>query len=470
MLTILIDQKKKEPIYEQIYIYIRGEIKEGNLPSGTKLPSSRGLAQYLSVSRNTVDMAYSQLLSEGYVESRPKKGYFVSEIGDLMDISFPARESSVPEEEKKKNWLIDFSSDGVDMEYFPYNRWRKLMKEALIDDNRELFQTGDSMGDWELRQAIRQYLHQSRGVNCAAEQILIGAGLDYLLLLLCQIFDSKRTVAMEEATYKQAYRIFQQMGYEILPMEMDSHGISLKELEESSADLVYVMPSHQFPTGTVMPINRRHRLLSWAMEEEERYIIEDDYDSEFRYQGKPIPSLQAADPMEKVIYAGTFSKAIAPAIRVGYLVLPYKLLKKMKERAGFYSCSVSRIDQTVLEHFIKEGYFERHLNKMRGIYRMKHDFFLKELKRMPKEIQVSGESAGLHIILDFPKRIKEEQLVTLAAEKGVKVYPFHDYFIGKNRKGTRIILGFARLTEKEIQKGVSLLIEAWEPVLISQDI
>lgn len=465
MLTILIDPSRKEPIYEQIYTHIRNEIKEGKLPSGMKLPSSRGLARHLLVSRNTVDMAFGQLMSEGYIESHPKKGYFVSEIGDLADITFSEYEVEQVVPEKGQEWIVDFSPDGVDMEYFPYNRWRKLMKEAMIDDNRELFQTGDSMGDMSLRRSIRQYLHQSRGVECREEQILIGAGLDYLLLLLCQVLGRDRKVAMEEATYKQAYRIFQQMKYEILPMSMDSRGISLTDLENSLADLVYVMPAHQFPTGIVMPINRRHRLLSWASEKEDRYIIEDDYDSEFRYQGKPIPSLQASDPLGKVIYAGTFSKAIAPAIRISYLVLPWKLMKKFRETAGFYSCSVSRIDQTVLEHFMEEGYFERHLNKMRGIYKTKHEFFLKELRKMPKEIEIFGESAGLHITMHFPPQTEEEQLVRLAAEKGVKVYPVSEYFIGKRQKKTEIILGFARLSEEEISTGIRLLKEAWEPLL-----
>lgn len=465
MLTILIDPSKKEPIYEQIYTHIRDEIKEGKLSSGMKLPSSRGLARHLLVSRHTVDMAFGQLMSEGYIESQPKKGYFVSEIGDLADIAFSDNDIEQVVSNQKKEWIVDFSPDGVDMEYFPYNRWRKLMKEAMIDDNKELFQTGDSMGDMSLRRTIRQYLHQSRGVECREEQILIGAGIDYLLLVLCQALGRDRKVAMEEATYKQAYRIFRQMEYEILPMSMDHRGISLTDLENSPADLVYVMPAHQFPTGSVMPINRRLRLLSWASEKEDRYIIEDDYDSEFRYQGKPIPSLQASDPMGKVIYAGTFSKAIAPAIRIGYLVLPWKLMKKFRESAGFYSCSVSRIDQTVLEHFMEEGYFERHLNKMRGIYRTKHEFFLKELRKMPKEIEISGESAGLHITMRFPKQTEEQQLVRLAAEKGVKVYPVSEYFIGSKLEKTEILLGFARLSEGEIRKGLALLREAWEPVL-----
>lgn len=475
MLTILIDPKKKEPIYEQIYVYIRDEIKIGNLVSGMKLPSSRGLARYLNVSRNTVDLAYGQLLSEGYIESKPKKGYYVNEIGNLMDISFPAgpesgsSASGIKTENPgqlscKETYLIDFSPDGVDMEYFPYNRWRKLMKEALLDDNRELFQTGDPTGDVTLRKAIRQYLHQSRGVNCQEEQILVGAGQDYLLLLLSQVLGPKKNVAMEEATYKQAYRIFLQMGYEILPMPMDEYGILVEELESSEADLVYVMPAHQFPTGAVMPIKRRHTLLSWAMEREDRYIIEDDYDSEFRYQGKPIPSLQAADPMGKVIYAGTFSKAIAPAIRVGYLVLPWKLLDQFRKKAGFYSCSVSRIDQTVLGHFIRDGFFERHLNKMRGIYRSKQEVLLKELKIFPKSVQISGESGGLHITLSFPEGVEEDRLVSLAALKGIRVYPFHDYFIGTKKKQAKIILGFARLSQDEIKKGVSMLFDAWTPV------
>ena len=328
MITVLIDTASKVPIYEQIYIYIREEIRNGNIVCGTKLPSSRGLANYLEVSRNTIDMAYGQLQSEGYIESFPKKGYFVCALENLYDDGrsamdnkghlkeSPIQRSSHDETREKDEFLVDFSLSGVDMDYFPYSKWRKLTKECLIDDNKELFLSGEHQGDLKLRQAVQMYLHQARGVKCNVDQIVIGAGSDYMLLLLSRIMAGQKTVAMENPTYKQAYTIFESVGYSVVPISMDEQGMQIDELRKSQAQIAYVTPSHQFPLGTIMSANRKRQLLAWASGEEGRYIIEDDYDSEFRYSGKPIPALQSQDPFEKVIYVGTLSKVIAPAIRV----------------------------------------------------------------------------------------------------------------------------------------------------------
>ena len=318
MLTILIDTKSSEPIYEQIYKYIREEIKNGNLSCGTKLPSGRGLAVHLEVSRNTVDMAYGQLLSEGYIESVPKKGYYVCALETLYMEGIHVRNYEEQEKEitretvgedtlnamspQKIKYQVDFSPSGVDMDYFPYSKWRKLMRECLIDDNKELFLSGSHQGDLQLRKAVQTYLHQSRGVQCQVSQIVIGAGSDYMLLLLSRILAGQQSVAMENPTYKQAYTIFGSVGYSVTPISLDEQGIRMDLLEKSDANLVYVTPSHHFPLGIVMSANRRQQLLAWAAKGTERYIIEDDYDSEFRYFGKPIPALQSQDPFGKVIY------------------------------------------------------------------------------------------------------------------------------------------------------------------------
>lgn len=462
MFTIGLLFHTKEPIYEQIYKYIRDEIKSGSLSLSTKLPSSRGLAKHLSISRNTVDMAYAQLVSEGYIESFPKKGFFVCQMENTI-ISTPleddAKEDSTSDELEYK---IDFSPNGVDMVNFPYNRWRRLTKEAMMDDNSQLFQSGHPQGDMEFRLAIRLYLHQSRGVNCNENQILIGAGSDYLLLILAQLLGKDKIIALEDPTYPQAYRIFHSLGYQTKSIPLDNQGMDVTVLRETGADICYVTPSHQYPIGVVMPINRRMQLLTWANEEEGRFIIEDDYDSEFRYQGKPIPSLQSSDTKGKVIYIGTFSKAIAPAIRVSYMVLPQKLLKAYKEYLSFYSCTVSRIDQTVIHRFITEGYYERHLNKMRGIYKGKHDCLVAQLKEFGSDITIFGESAGLHLLIEYNKDISQNELIERAARSGIKVYPLTDYYIeGIHLNKPIIILGFARLSEETIKKGISILKDIW---------
>lgn len=490
MLTVPIDTTIKEPIYEQIYKYIRTEITNGNISCGTKLPSGRSMATHLSVSRNTIDMAYGQLVSEGYIEAVPQKGYYVCALDNLYAEGLKPLEaeemtggmgkvmplsnglelfSGGEENEKSEQYKVDFALSGVDMDYFPYGKWRKLMRECLIDDNKDLFLSGDHQGDLELRGAVQTYLYQSRGVRCMPSQIIIGAGSDYMLLLLSRIFTKKRHIAMENPAYMQAFTIFGSLGYSITPVSVDEHGMRTELLEKSGVDLVYVTPSHHFPMGMVMSASRKQKLLAWAAQKEERYIIEDDYDSEFRYFGKPIPALQSQDPFGKVIYIGTLSKAIAPGIRISYMVLPDKLLEQYHDEADFYFSTVSRIDQRLIGQFLLQGHFERHLNRMRKIYKTKHDILLQELKESNLDIKITGESAGLHLLLGFGKPRadageKERELVELAEKKGVKVYALSEYYIKEELRTPTILIGFARLKELEIKEGVRLLCRAWEKV------
>ncbi|MBO5487282.1 MAG: PLP-dependent aminotransferase family protein, partial [Eubacterium sp.] len=352
---------------------------------------------------------------------------------------------------------------------FPFSTWKRITREILVDANSEMFALGDARGDYELRATICRYLHSARGVNCEPEQIIIGAGNDYLLMLLEKILGRHVPIAMENPTYKRAYRVFQSFAYEIEALPMDKNGISVKALEQSNARVAYIMPSHQYPTGVVMPIGRRMELLKWAEQKEDRYLIEDDYDSEFRYKGKPIPALQASDRAGKVIYIGTFSKSIAPAIRVGYMVLPMPLMEKYRQSCGFYASTVSRIDQRILNEFIKDGYFERYLNKMRKIYREKHDFLLEQLKDLERDFVLSGENAGLHVLLTSKKKIPEKDLIRSAAAKKIRIYGLSDAMVGvpcENEKyENTILLGYGALSGEEISRGVGLLKEAWKEYL-----
>ncbi|MCQ2491755.1 MAG: PLP-dependent aminotransferase family protein [Lachnospiraceae bacterium] len=465
MLTISIDTKKKQPIYEQIYIFIRQEIRAGALVPGSRLPSSRKLAAHLDVSRNTVDLAYGQLLSEGYIESKPKRGYFVSSLDELFELNLEVREEVAEEIEEEIRYPYDFSPSGVDMGMFPYNTWRKLMKEVLMDDNSEVFQKGDPKGDLSLRSAVRDYLHQSRGVNCHTSQIIIGSGMEYLLLLLAMILGKTMPVGMENPTYLQSYKVFEKLGYPVTAISMDEGGIVVDELDKSGAELAYVTPAHQYPTGIIMPVRRRHALLKWAKEMDGRYILEDDYDSEFRYQGKPIPSLQGSDHHGKVIYMGTFSKAIAPAIRVSYMVLPKKLLSIYEEQLSFFSCTVSRIDQMVLGNFLKEGHFERHLNRMRAIYKAKVTSLLGELKLFGDDVIISGASAGLHVLITLPKLSRFELFLEMLLKRGVRIYPISGYYIEGTPDKEHFILGFARLSDAQIREGIQIMKEVYDEIL-----
>lgn len=468
-MTIAFKSDGTKHLYEQIYEHIREEIKGGKLLSGERLPSTRALAEYLQVSRSTVDFAYEQLVSEGYIEAKPHRGFFVCMLEEMPEsgrqeaYAGSERERGLPETEKSAI-AYDFSPNGLDMSAFPYGVWKRITKNILTEGNEELFALGEPQGDYDLRQTISRYLHSARGVNCAPEQIVVGAGNDYLLMILEKLLGENVGIAMENPTYKRAFRIFQSFGYRVEIVGMDKSGMKAGELYGKAIKAAYVMPSHQYPSGVTMPIGRRMELLKWAGEEEERYLIEDDYDSEFRYKGKPIPSLQGADTGGNVIYVGTFSKAIAPAIRVSYMVLPPRLLKRYREECYFYSSTVSRIDQRILNEFIRDGYFERYLNKTRKIYREKHDILLQELKPLLRRFRISGEDAGLHLLLSLrDKSITEQELVERAKESGVRVYAFSEARVAQSAEAGNptVILGYGGLRKEEIMEGIAKLKQVW---------
>ena len=489
-LTITLRPNGGKHLYEQIYEHIKLEIRKGKLRSGERLPSTRSLAEFLQVSRGTAELAYEQLLSEGYIEARPYRGYFVCAVEELAGLAETARdgrqfagkgmetgnicnvteraesrqERRCGEKEAAGAYVCDFSPNAIDMTAFPYATWKKITKNILVGANSDMFTYSCPKGDYALRETITHYLHTSRGVNCSPEQVIIGAGNDYLLMLLEKVLGRQVRIGMENPTYKKAYRIFESFAYSILPIAMDDCGMSAEALRQSGAEAAYVMPSHQYPMGIVMPIGRRMELLKWAGEKEGRYLIEDDYDSEFRFKGKPVPSLQASDHLGKVIYVGTFSKSIAPAIRIGYMVLPEPLLDIYEEKCSFYSNTVSGIDQRILNEFIRNGHFERHLNRMRKIYRDKHDLLLNEWKGMEKQFRTMGENAGLHLLLQDKRGRREEELVRQAESVGVKVYGLSEFCVGRRMscwEGAMVILGYASLSSGQISEGIHRLKQVW---------
>lgn len=460
-LTISLDTRSRIPLYEQIYDYIKTDIQSGRIPYGEKLPSTRFLSKHLEVSRSTVELAYEQLLSEGYIESVPYKGFFVAQIDELYHLK---KDKPQPQRERKEahRYRYDFTPNGVDLKSFPYNVWRKLSKDILMDDRTELFRSGDSQGEYGFRSAICSYLYQARGVDCTPDQIIVGAGSDYILMLLGMILGMDHTIAFEDPTYKQAYRMAGGMSYNCIPVSMDKNGMKVTELEKSGADIAYVTPSHQYPTGVIMPIRRRMELLKWACEEQGRYIVEDDYDSEFRYKGKPIPALKGYDASDKVIYLGTFSKSIAPAIRLSYMVLPKPLLEAYEQKARFVNSTVSKVDQLIVQKFIEEGYYERHLNKTRALYKSRHDVLIEELRPMADICTISGENAGVHLLLTFQNEMAEEELIDRAARADIRVYGLSDYRIRENcEEKATILLGYANLTEDQIREAARLLRDCW---------
>lgn len=459
-LSVFIDTNSKIPAYEQIYTFIKEEIMNGHLKAGEALPSSRALAESLQFSRSTILMAYDQLTAEGYIETRPQKGCYVMEVEEgFKKNENTARTFEIPQKSGKYN--IDFSPVGIETDNFPFNEWRKISRQLFSTENAELLNSGDARGDMELRECIAEYLRDSRGVRADADRIILGAGYENLLMILNFILEEKTVFAMENPVYPKAYRLIRNLGRKILPVELDEYGMSVCKLEQTDANIAYVTPSHQYPMGIVMSVGRRQELLQWAYRHPERYIIEDDYDSEFRYRGKPVPALQGIDTQERVIYIGTFSKSISPAIRMSYMVLPQQLMEKYYGVMNFCSNTVSRIDQKMVQIFMESGGFERHLNRMRTIYRNKHAVMLAEVKTW-RNTDIFGENAGAHMLVKIKNGMSEKELVEKAAAVGIKVYPLKDCYIGENRDETPvIILGYAKLNVTTMESGLKLLKNEW---------
>ena len=461
-MTPHLDAELKEPLYFQLYAHIKNEILNGRLQKGEKLPSKRKLSAHLDVSRNTVQAAYDQLTVEGYAHAVPKSGYYVNALEELVRLDIAPGNSpaaTVPQRPR-----FDFSPGGVDLDSFPFKTWRRLNNEVIDERDSELLLPGDPQGHPALRAAIADYLHQSRGVVCSAAQILVSSGTEYLLQLLIQLIGKGSVFALENPGYEKVNLIFESNGLSFVPVPLDDSGMSFPALAGSEANVAYVTPSHQFPTGVVMPIQRRMQILNWAHEIPERYIVEDDYDSEFRYSGKPIPAMQGIDKGEKVIYLGSFSKSLTSGLRISYMVLPPHLLDRYRQKLSFYICPVPTVEQKCLSLFIERGHFERHLNRMRTIYRKKREFLVEKLADVSEHIAILGENAGLHLYLRISNGISERQLVERAFAHGIKVRGASRYFLSRlapSLQEPAVLLSYAALTETEIDEAALLLKRAW---------
>lgn len=463
-ITPVLDSNNEIPLYIQLANHIKHEILSGRIKSKEKLPSKRKLSNYLGLSLNTIQAAYEQLRAEGYVESKQRKGLFVTTIdNDLMVNQKDVEHSESKNEKEQLNIGIDFNSGKVDLVHFPYAIWRKLAVQSLYEDKGELFYNGNPQGEQHLREQIAIHLYASRGVRCSAEQIIIGAGTQVLIGLLCMLIGKEHIYAIENPGFHRTRITLQDHGVRTIPITLDEDGININQLKDTDANVVYVTPSHQFPVGMIMPISRRMELIKWA-EEKTGYIIEDDYDGEYRYKGKPIPSLQGLSNKESVVYLGTFSKSLIPSIRISYMVLPPSLMKRYLERFTIYKQTVSRIHQDTLYRFMKEGFWQSHLNKMRTLYRKKHSTLMLAIdKYFGQNVTIIGEYSGLHIVLEVKNNMDEDELIKSAMNVGVKVYPLSIYYNEVTESvGSRILLGFGGLTVEDIEAGIKLLKDAWK--------
>ena len=455
-------QDNQEPLYVQIYQQIKQQIRNGTLPENYQLPSKRQLAAQMHISVNTVSAAYSQLVSEGFLTAKPQKGFFVCHLDELIQTE-TAEEKPKQSVSTAPSLLVDFSINDVARDKFPFQAWRKAMNKCFNEYDPGLLTSTPPQGDYKLRQAIARYVYQARGVSCTAEQVIVGAGNDNLLQMLSYILDSSCTIGMENPVYHKAMHFFQRMGHRVESFPIDSHGLQVEPLEQYDNIAIYVTPSHQFPLGITMPVSRRIKQLNWTQEGSKRYIIEDDYDSEFRYNSRPVPALQSLDRNSRVIYLGTFSKSIAPSLRISYMVLPRPLLHQYQEQYLSFQSAVSRFEQEVLHEFIISGHFETHLNKMRKLYRTRGQELIQALAVFGDAIQISGEGAGLYLTVQLKNGLSETEMCQKAEKNGVKVYPISPYFNGEvpEEHQSKVLLGFGALTEEQMKLGVNLLYKAW---------
>lgn len=456
---ILLDKSLNIPLYEQIYRQMKQDITNRTVPVGKKLPSKRKLSDFLSVSQTTVEQAYGQLVAEGYITAIPRSGYYVQAIEELAYAEpIKVEKAVIP---KPAVAAIDFSAGKVDSALFPFSKWRKVAKDIIDENSSHLLQLGDPHGDVELRNEIATYLYHSRGVICTPEQIIVGSGTEQLIPLIIRILGEEAVYAVENPGYPLTHYVFDHHLRPAIPIPVDAEGIDVAVLQGSLATVAYVTPSHQFPTGTVLSAPRRAALLNWASSNSNHIIIEDDYDGEFRYTGRPIPSLQGMDRGENVIYLSTFSKSLMPSIRIAYMVLPPALLERYKGAFIQYASTVPRFDQHMLARFMAEGQFARHLNRMRKVYRKKLQVLTEALGPFSETISYSGDEAGMHIIITVYKQLSENQLADLALEGGVRVYSLNRYQSHSSSSWPSFLVGFGGLSEVDITQGIERLMHSW---------
>ena len=462
MLTYNFTNIGSDSMYEYLYKCIKNDILQGTLQAGEKLPSKRSFAKNLGISVITVENAYEQLIAEGYIYSMPKRGFYVTDFKGVLETKQREEvQEIIPMTSGENSYLADFTSNQTEADQFPFTIWAKMVREVLSDSRIQLMTNPPCGGIMSLRQSIAGYLKDFRGMTVQPEQIIIGAGTEYLYGLLIQLLGHEAVYAVENPGYQKIGKIYRNYQVNWTYIDMDDEGVEVSQLEEKKVDIVHISPSHHYPTGIVMPISRRYELLGWASKGEGRYIIEDDYDSEFRYRGKPIPALQGVDRTGKLNYIGTFTKSIAPAIRISYLVLPESLLETYRRIDNVFSSTVSRLDQRVLQLFMEKGYYERHLNKMRALYKSKHDVLMSEIRKMRGVRQVLGDHSGVHILLQMDSHLTEQELIQRARQVGIKVYPLSEYCVNEADYPPTVILGYATLSEEEIREGVRLLAQAW---------
>lgn len=503
-----------ETLYEYLYRCIRHDIAHGVVPAGQKLPSKRALAGHLGVSLVTVETAYRQLVAEGYVMSRERSGYFVCELApaekigllsDGLPSNLRASDDGLPPDvqaaadglvldsraaagrslsdsrlavdgaEFDSPVLVDFTRGDAATKIFPYSAWAKTVRRVLSDSTPEsLAQASTAAGSPQLRRAISNYLREYRGMSVSPSQIIIGAGSQALYQLVVQLLGRQKTYAVETPGYPLLIKMYASLNAKACLIPVDEQGANVGALAESNADVLHVMPSHQFPTGVVMSAARRRELLNWTREASGRFIIEDDYDSEFRMRGRPVATLFGIDAAGKVLYLNSFAKSLGDAFRIAYLVLPESLTERFGVELGFYSNTVSPLDQLALARFLEEGHYERHVNRLRTHARRSQDALVETLRKGPltNRLHFEGLGGGLHFVMALKDERSECELADLARQSGLGLSPMGSFVTAEPAAGLpkppascdgmpRFVLRYDGSSESAAEDAAHALESAW---------
>lgn len=445
MLTYELTEKSK---YYSLYSFIREDILNGNLKSGDKLPSKRTLAENLSVSVVTVQNAYEQLLAEGYVISKERSGYFVADVN--FSFSGETRAEVLPEPEKK-GYALDLVSGNTPAYLFPFSVWARLMRATLSDEGEHLLERVPCDGDCALKSEIAAYLYRVRGVKVNPRYVVVGAGAEYLYGVIVQILGRDKLYAVENPGYGKISSAYALNGAKCAYIPVNLQGVDCDAVERSEAAVLHISPSHQYPTGAVTPAANRARLIKWA-QDNDSYIVEDDYDSEFRLYGKPLQSMLGLS-RDRVIYVNTFSKSLAPSMRMGYMVLPPKLYAEFTRLFGRSANVVPLFEQKTLAAMLGEGHLERHINRLKNHYRGVRSKLMEAIASLPVKTQIIETGSGLHFTVKFPEGYSDERIKAEAAKRNINVKVLSDYLLSPadGCEGVAVV-NYSGVTEEQLEK------------------
>ncbi|MBS4899641.1 MAG: PLP-dependent aminotransferase family protein [Clostridiales bacterium] len=463
MITYDLEKRGNDPIYVYLYKRVRDDILSGVIEPNEKLPSKRAFANNLNVGVNTVANAYDQLVSEGYIYSSEKKGYYATDMRKFGDIHINTKAPEPIQEEEDPEYFMDFRANRINLKNFPISIWNRCMRKVALDGGDKLYKTVPYNGVPELRNAISSYLYKNRGMSVDPRRIIIGAGTEYLYRRLFELFKKGVTFGIEDTGFKKLAEHADKYNANAVVIRTDKEGMDIEELDATDATIAYVSPSNRFPTGRIMSIKKRLELFAWAYKDDGRFIVEDDYDSEFRYSGRMILPMYAEDTRDKVIYMNTFSKTMVPSLRISYMVLPERLVEKYKSGQGFYSCTVSSFEQYALAEFINCGAFDRHINRMRNYYKKKRVQILNEIARseLMKIASVEEHNVGTHFLLKVDTRKSHEEIYEEGIKRDLHISFFSDYSVKNvDETGTvTLVINYAAISGDKIGEVVKRLTE-----------